>query len=76
MRTAGRRLWIEAGACAVSGLVLLLTLAWPEWIELVFGFDPDASSGTLEWGIALAAAAATGAFLFLARRDWHAQHTA
>ncbi len=74
MRTRVRRLWIEAGACAVSGLVLVLTVAWPDWIELVFGLDPDASSGALEWGIAVAAAAATTAFLLLARRDWRAQH--
>ena len=75
MRTAGRRLAIEAGACAFSGLVLILTFAWPEWIELLFGFDPDASSGALEWGIAMAAGAATATFLLLARRDWRAQHS-
>ena len=74
MRTAGRRLRVEAGACAVSGLVLVLTVLWPDWIELVLGFDPDASSGALEWGIAVAAAAATATFLLLARRDWRAQH--
>lgn len=74
MRTAGRRLWIETGACALSGLVFLLTVAWPDWIELVFGFDPDRSSGALEWGVVLAAAASTTAFLLLARRDWRARH--
>ena len=74
MRTRGRRLWIETGACALSGLVLVLTVVWPDWIELVFGFDPDASSGALEWGIAVAASAATATFLLLARRDWRAQH--
>jgi hypothetical protein len=74
MRAAGRRLWIDAGASALCGLILVLTLAWPDWIELVLGVDPDRSSGALEWGIALAAAGCTAAFVALARRDWRAQH--
>ena len=74
MRTAGRRLWIEAGACAFSAVVLVATVVWPDWIELVLGFDPDASSGALERGIAGATAAATAAFLLLARRHWRARH--
>ncbi len=75
MRTAGRRLWFEAGACAFSAVVLVATVVWPDWIELVLGFDPDASSGALEWGIAMAAGAATATFLLLARRDWRALHS-
>jgi hypothetical protein len=39
----------------------IITIAWPKWIELVFGSDPDHRSGLLEVLIvvALVAAAAT-----------------
>lgn len=39
---------------ATIGLVLsALTMLWPEWVEEVFGVEPDAGSGALEWAIAL-----------------------
>ena len=49
-----RRYWIEV-ICAVASTVLfILTLVLPEWIEVVFGVDPDGGDGSLEIGIALA----------------------
>jgi hypothetical protein len=51
----------------------LVTLVWGDWIELVFGVDPDHSSGALEWLIVLGlllTASITGA---LARAEWGRQ---
>lgn len=64
-----RRFWIETGLGVLSGSVVILTLAVPDWIEAVFGVDPDQSSGALEWGIVAALLVATLAFGFVARRE-------
>jgi hypothetical protein len=54
MRTSvRRRYWVES-ACAVLAFALaVLTLISREWIEVIFGVDPDGGSGALEWGLVL-----------------------
>lgn len=49
------RFWLESAVAFGSAFLLVLTLAWPEWIEGVFGVDPDHGSGVLEWAIVAAA---------------------
>lgn len=74
--TEGRvrlRFWIEAGAALISGCLFLVTLFWRNWIELVFGMDPDAGSGSLEWSIVLVAAILTVALVTLARQEWRSR---
>ena len=44
-----RRFWIEAGLGTASFVLLVLTLIWHDWIEIVFGVDPDQRSGFAEW---------------------------
>ena len=42
---------------------MLLTLVWPDWLELVFHVDPDGRNGAVEW--AIVAAFALAAFVCL-----------
>ena len=63
------RFWIEVVLAVVTAALLLLTLISREWIEKVFGVEPDASSGALEWGIVVALAVATVAFSLMARAE-------
>jgi len=42
---------ISSALAAVSGVLFVLTLLRPAWIEAIFGVDPDGGSGALEWAI-------------------------
>ncbi|MGW5781057.1 ABC transporter permease [Streptomyces sp. NPDC003863] len=70
MRNVRLRGRIEAIAASLSGLLFLLTLVWPAWIEEVFGVDPDQHSGALEWVIVGVALCATVTFSLLARAEF------
>ena len=64
------RFWVEAFLAAVSGVFLILTLLWKDWIEIVFGMDPDHHSGSVEWLIVAVSLAITVIFFVLARLEW------
>jgi len=40
---------IETGLAAAAGLLAIVTLIWPTWIETLFGVEPDGGSGEAEW---------------------------
>jgi hypothetical protein len=65
-----RRFRIEVALSSICGFLFLLTLAWRDWIERVFGLDPDAHSGSLEWAILIVLLAVTIAFAVHARSLW------
>ena len=64
------RFWVEFALCIASGALTALTIAWPDWIERIFEFEPDGGDGTTEWGLVLAFAGLTVAFIVLSRRTW------
>jgi len=67
-----RRFRLEVGLAALGALLFVVTVAWPEWIEMIFGVDPDHGDGSLEWLIlGVTALCAIGASL-RARVDWRA----
>ena len=63
---------IEVVLAAILGMATILTAVWPDWIEGLFGFDPDGGNGTTEWWIVVVLAVATIAVAALARRDLRA----
>ncbi|WP_256252326.1 ABC transporter permease [Streptomyces sp. yr375] len=67
---------METALGAVSGLLFLVTLIWRDWIELVFGVEPDAGSGAVEWLIVAVAALVTVLCVLGARAEWRRTHPA
>ncbi|MDT4983214.1 MAG: hypothetical protein QOF95_704 [Pseudonocardiales bacterium] len=65
--TARKRFRAEVCAGVATAIATVLTLVVPEWIEVVFGVDPDHGDGSLEWVVATCFALAT---LGLATLSW------
>jgi hypothetical protein len=63
------RFWLEAILAALSAFLAALTVVYKEWIELIFGVDPDAGSGALEWAIVAVFAIAFVVLALRARSD-------
>ncbi|MEU5265807.1 hypothetical protein [Amycolatopsis sp. NPDC021455] len=53
------RRWISGVLAAVSAVVLVLTLSWPDWIEEIFGVAPDSGDGSAESLLVVGLAAVT-----------------
>ncbi|WP_316527761.1 ABC transporter permease [Kitasatospora brasiliensis] len=70
------RFWLETALGGLSGLLFLLTLLWPQWMETLLGLDPDAGSGTVEWLVVALAAAVTAACALGARFEWRRERPA
>ena len=70
------RFWIEAALAALTAFLTILTLFSREWVELLFGVDPDGGDGSLEVALVVGLALATAAFSLLARTEWRRRATA
>jgi hypothetical protein len=63
------RFWGELGVGAVSAVFGVVTLVWPDWLELILHIDPDGGNGSVEWAVvALCALVALVSFV-IARID-------
>lgn len=65
-----KRFWMEVVLGATSAVLLFLTLIRADWIEALFGVEPDGGNGELEWVIVGFLALSTVAFSLLARHEW------
>jgi hypothetical protein len=64
------RFWIELGLGVLSGLLLVLTSVRENWIESLFGVDPDRVDGRVEWALVIVLVIATVTFSIAARLEW------
>jgi hypothetical protein len=65
-----RRFWLETAMAIVTSILFVITLVQREWIEIVFGVDPDNRNGTLEWLIVGALLVVTLTLFTLASYEW------
>ena len=69
------RVRLELGLAIASAALAVVTLISREWIELVFGVDPDNGSGSLEWLIVALLLALSIAMYTIARWERRAAVT-
>jgi hypothetical protein len=69
-RRVRNRFWAEIALTLLTAGLFVLTLVEREWIELVFGVEPDRGDGSLEWAIVAVLLVATIVFAWLARAEW------
>ena len=62
--------WIESIVASVTGVLAIVTIFWRDWIEAVFGVDPDHGNGSAEWLVVAVLAVVTVALTAGARREW------
>jgi hypothetical protein len=62
--------WVESGLASFTAFLVVLTAAWHDWVEGIFGFDPDHHNGSFEWELVVACCLLTAVFGFMARREW------
>ena len=68
--TPKTRMVTELVLATIGGVLTVVTLIWPTWIETLLGESPDGGDGSAERLFALGWLAATVLFAVLARRDW------
>ena len=69
-RIVSRRFWVTACLAFVSGVFSVITPMRPDWIEWVFGFNPDNRNGFVEWAIVLCLVTTTAILSFVAGHEW------
>ena len=61
---------LGGGALALA----MITVIRPDWLEIVFGVDPDRHSGSFEWLIVGICVAIAAIFGIAARAQWRRLH--
>jgi hypothetical protein len=70
MHDLRRRFWLELALAILSAGLLVVTVVWHDWIEIVFRVDPDRGSGWFEWLVVALTFVVSVSFSISARREW------
>lgn len=70
------RFWAAVVVGCLSAVLAVATLFSREWIEFLFGIDPDNGDGSLEWVLVFATAAIALICFVWARAEWKRAHLA
>ena len=62
--------WWEAAGAVASAVLFTVTLFNREWIEVLFGVEPDGGNGTMEWAVVIILAALTLLSVAVVSREW------
>jgi hypothetical protein len=62
--------WVECALASFSAFLVILTAVWHDWIEGIFGFDPDQHNGSFEWELVIVCLLIAALFGVLARNEW------
>jgi hypothetical protein len=65
-----RRFWVESMGAASVAVLALVTVVWPDWIEIMTDSAPDGGSGALERAAVGVLAAAAILLALVARAEW------
>jgi hypothetical protein len=60
------RSWVETVMASCMAILLLVTFVCQDWIERMFGLDPDRGNGSIEWVIAAVLAVSCISFFAVA----------
>jgi hypothetical protein len=71
-----RRFWVETALAILSATMAVITLIAPQWIELVFGVDPDHGNGALEWALVVGLGLVAITLGMMARLEWRRPYPA
>ena len=64
------RIWVEVVVGLTCAAFLALTILFPDWMEVLLGFAPDAGDGSAEWELALSWATVSVLMFGFAGRTW------
>jgi hypothetical protein len=67
---------LESAFAGGSLALALVTLLWKDWIEIIFGIDPDKGSGSFEWFVVAALLALAFICGVAAVAEWRHLHPA
>ena len=70
-----RRFWLETALAIVPCILIVATLVQRDWIEIVFGIDPDSHNGAFEWLIIGTLVAVILTLSTLASYEWRRART-